>query len=268
VPAKYFTVDGVPTLVHHTGPTTLPDVVPDLSRGEMVLCLHGAGGNGNYLRDVFERLTDRHSPLAFDQPGHGRSGGLDSLGSIDRMVKFTRATVDKLGLRAPVLLGHSMGGAVAQAYTLEHPEDVRALLLVASGASFRVPAERVEQLRRVTEGKERRAFTREAFSDKTPDAIVRRGWGEDLKTDPRAGYGDLLACVAWSNERLSEIRVPTLVVVGENEFPMLLDEAERLASEIPNARKVVIPEAGHAVPIEQPQAVADAILRFLDEVLA
>lgn len=265
MPVKYFTVDGLPTFVHHTGPTTLPEVVPDLSRGETVLCLHGAGGNGGYLSDLLDALAPKHSPLAFDQPGHGRSGGLDSLGSIERMSEFTRTLVEKLGLRTPVLLGHSMGGAVAQAYTLAHPDDVRALVLVSSGACFTVPEERIVQARRVTEGKERRAFTRDAFSPKTPDAIVRRGWGEDLKTDPRAGFGDLLACVAWQNERLSEIRVPTLVTVGEDDYPGLREEADRLAREIPNARKVVIAEAGHALPIERPGALAEAILAFLEE---
>ncbi len=268
VPAKYFTVDGVPTFVHHTGPTTLPDTVPDLSRGETVLCLHGAGGNGGYLGDILDGLSGRQSPIAFDQPGHGRSGGIDSLGSIDRMAEFTRAFVNKLGLRPPVLLGHSMGGAVAQEYALAHPGDVRALVLVASSCRFPVPQDRIDQLRLVTEGKARRAFVKDAFSPKTDDVIVRRGWGEDLKTDPRVGYGDMLACVGWSNDRLAEIAVPTLVIVGEDEFEVLRGESDRLAAEIPNARKVEIPAAGHAVPIEQPAAVCEAIQDFLAELPA
>ncbi len=265
VPAKYFTVEGVPTFVHHTGPTTLPDTVPDLSRGETVLCLHGAGGNGGYLGDILEGLSERHSPIAFDQPGHGRSGGIDSLGAIDRMAEFTRAFVNKLGLRPPVLLGHSMGGAVAQDYALAHPGDVRALVLIASASRFPVPQERIDQLRLVTEGKARRAFTKDAFSPSTDDAIVRRGWGEDLKTDPRTGYGDMLACVGWSNDRLAEIAVPTLVLLGEHEYEALRDQADVLVSGIPDARKVVIPAAAHAVPIEQPAALCEAVQEFLGE---
>ena len=265
MPVKYFTVDGVPTFVHHTGPTTLPDTVPDLSRGETVLCLHGSGGNGGYLGDILEGLSERHSPIAFDQPGHGRSGGIDSLGAIDRMAEFTRAFANKLGLRSPVLLGHSMGGAFAQNYALAHPGDVRALVLVGSASRFPVPQERIDQLRAVTEGKARRAFAKDAFSPETDDAIVRRGWGEDLKTDPRTAYGDMLACVGWSNDRLAEIAVPTLVIVGKDEFEVLRDQADVLASTIPHARKVVIPAAGHAVPIEQPTVLCEAVQEFLGE---
>jgi pimeloyl-ACP methyl ester carboxylesterase len=266
MPVKYVYVDGVPVFVHHAGPTTLPAEPPDLSRGETIICLHGAGGNGGYLSDLLRELAERTSPLAFDQPGHGRSGGLDSLGSIDRMAAFTRALVQKLGIERPVLFGHSMGGAVALSYALEHPGDVRALVLCSSSACFTVPEPLVSHMRRVTEGKERRAFRRDAYSPKTSDEIVQRGWMEDGKTDPRAGYGDLLACQRFDvSARLAEIDLPTLTVVGEEEHPPLRKEAESLAATISGARKVVVPDAGHALPLEQPKRLAEAILAFLDE---
>jgi pimeloyl-ACP methyl ester carboxylesterase len=268
MPTKYFTVDGVATYVHHRGPTTPPGVPPELSRGEPILCLHGAGGNGAYLDDLLSALATEHSPLAFDQPGHGRSGGLDSLGSIQRMATFTRGVISELGAGAPVLFGHSMGGAVAQRYALENPDGVRALVLCSSGARFEVPTDLVEMVRRVTEGKARRAFTRDAFSPKTPDEVVHRGWREDAKTDPRTNYGDLLACQGWDvNDRLGEIGVPTLVLVGQDEHPPLLEQADVLAAGIPGARKVVVSAAGHALPLEQPRAVAEAVCEFLGETL-
>jgi 3-oxoadipate enol-lactonase len=265
---KYVDIDGVATYLHHRGQTTLPDEPPDLSRGEVILGLHGAGGNGGYFDDLIGALAERHSPLAFDQPAHGRSGGLDSLGSIERMAAFTRALIGKLGIRAPVLFGHSMGGAVAQLYALESPEEVRALVLCSTGARFGRSSELLEMVQRVAEGKARRAFTRDPFSPKTPDEVVRRGWMEDAKTDPRAGYGDLLACHGWDiADRLGEIRRPTLILVGEDEFPPLLEQADLLAAGIPGARKRIIPEAGHALPLEQPGAVAGAICEFLEEAL-
>lgn len=268
MPEKYFVVEGIATRVCHTGPTTLPDEPPDLSRGETILCLHGAGGNGGYFADLLRDLSARHSPLAFDQPGHGRSGGLDSLGSIERMAAFLGAFIDKLGLRPPVLLGHSMGGAVALRYALDRPDAVRALVLCGSGARFRVPEELLETERRVTEGKERRRFTRDAFSPRTPDEIVRRGWMEDARTDPRAAYGDLLACAQWdAMDRLAQIRVPTLVVVGEDEQPRLLEQSELLATRLRDARRRVIAESGHALPLEKPAALAAAVEEFLAEAL-
>ena len=101
VPEKYLHIDGVATLLHHTGPTCLPEETPDLSRGDPVLCLHGAGGNGAVFAQLLAALEAAHSPLAFDQPGHGRSGGLDSLGSIERMGAFALAVADKLDVSRP-----------------------------------------------------------------------------------------------------------------------------------------------------------------------
>ena len=132
MPHKYFSIDGVATFVHHTGSTTLPDVPPDLSRGETVVCLHGAGGNGGQFQQVLAGLAAEHSPLAFDQPAHGRSAGLDSLGSLERMAGFTRALLGVLGIESPVLLGHSLGGAVALQCALDGGPRVRALVLVGA----------------------------------------------------------------------------------------------------------------------------------------
>ena len=266
VPQKYLRIDGLAALLHHTGRTTLPEQPPDLSRGETLLCLHGAGGNGAVFADLQAALAERHSPLAFDQPGHGRSGGLDSLGSIERMSAFARSLTATLGVDSPVLLGHSMGGAVALHWALERAGEPRALILASSGARFELPDEDVERLRRVTQGKARREFRREAYSSSTSGEIVRRGFMEDLKTDPRVVLGDWLALRDWDvRERLGEIRTPTLVVVGEDEFPPLRTESERLAADIPGARQVVIAKAGHMVPLEQPEALAEAVESFLGE---
>ncbi len=263
---KYLRIEGIATLLHHAGPTTLPEELPDLSRGETVLCLHGAGGNGAVFGGLLEQLCERHSPLAFDQPGHARSGGLDSLGSIERMSGFTLSLLDKLGCAAPVLLGHSMGGAVALRTALDQPDRVRALVLVGSGANSKVPDALLELVRRVTQGRERRQFQREAYSPATSGEVVRKGFMQDLQTDPRAGYGDLLALRDWDvRERLAELRTPSLVVVGEDEIPELRSGSDRLAEGIPGARQLVVPKAGHMLPLEQPEALAEAVVAFLAE---
>ena len=263
---KYLRIEGIATLLHHTGPTTLPEELPELTRGETVLCLHGAGGNGAVFAGLLERLCEDHSPLAFDQPGHARSGGLDSLGSIERMSSFSVALLDKLGSAAPVLLGHSMGGAVALRTALDQPDRVRALVLVGAGAHAEIPDALLEMERLVTQGRERRQFRREAYSPATSGELMRKGFMQDLQTDPRAGYGDLLALRDWDvRERLGELRTPTLVAVGEDEFPRLRSGSEQLAEGIPGARHLVVPKAGHMLPLEQPEALAEAVAAFLAE---
>ena len=266
MPHKYFRIDGVATYLHHRGPTTLPEVVPDRGQGERILCLHGAGGNGAVFDPLIDRLADAHEPLAFDQPGHGRSGGFDSLGSIERMAAFTRALWEKLALRSPVLLGHSMGGAIALQLALEHAAEVRALVLVGAGARFDGVGEGLEQMRLVSEGKARRQFDKQIYAPKAPPEVMQRGFMESLKTDPRAVVGDLQAIDACDLvARLGEIEVPTLVVVGADEVPRMREQADVLTDGIRGARRVDVPDAGHQIHLEQPEAVAAAVLAFLEE---
>src|SRR5262249_52466887 len=85
VPYKYISVGRTATYVPQAGPTTLPQTPPDLGRGRPVVCLHGSSLNQAVFDPLFERLAPQHSPVAFDMPGHGRSGGLDSLPSIEAM---------------------------------------------------------------------------------------------------------------------------------------------------------------------------------------
>ena len=270
MPHKYFSIDGVATFVHHQGPTTLPDVPPALERGEAVLCLHGSGGNGNVFSGFSRALAESHSPLAFDMPGHARSGSLDGLGSVDRMAEFTIAFADKLALPVPrVLLGHSLGGAVAAEVALLAPDTVRALVICSTPIAFPAPDPLPDQVRLVTEGKARRNFDRGAYSEDTPNEIVFRGFGEDAKTDPRVLYGDLLAMRSWRAvgdlDRLAKIQAPTLVLYGEDESKDQIDGCQKLASVIPNARAQGIAKSGHMIALEQPGALAEAVSTFLGE---
>ncbi|HKC51094.1 MAG TPA: alpha/beta hydrolase [Myxococcota bacterium] len=263
MPEKYVQVDGIATFVRHVGPTTLPEAPPDLSRGETVVCMHGAGGNSGLFTDVLERLGKAHSPLAFDFPGHARSGSLDNLGSISRIGAHARALLGKLGVQRCVLLGGSMGGMVALETALAAPRLVRALVLVASGARLAVSDEVLEKQRLITEGKARREFNRADYPASATPEMLRRGFMEDLKTDPRVAYQNMLAVRAFDRESdLARVACPTLVVVGEEDTETRAS-SELLATRIPGARKVVIPECGHRVALVAPEALAEAVLEFL-----
>ena len=269
MPQKYFFIDGVATYLHHTGATTLPETPPDLSQGEVLLCLHGTGGHGGEFEALLPALSAVHSPLAFDQPGHGRSGGLDSLGSIDRMRDFTRALASKLSLRPHVLVGHSLGAAVALDCALEagtSSRDIRGLVIVSGGAGFTYAPELLENARLVTEGKRKHSFDPKAFAAGTPPEVMRAAFIAGMKTDPRATFGDLMACADWQrDEELGRIEAPTLILHGDAERDEVVEQADRLQSLLPHARKVVVPRAGQMILYEQPASVAEEIGVFLEE---
>lgn len=264
MPNKYLQIDGVATYVHHTGPTTLPEAPPVVEHGEAVVCLHGAGGNGNLFAELLGGLEQEHTLIAFDQPGHGRSGELDSLGEIGRMAAFTGRVLDALGLGPVVLVGHDMGAAVALRCALDRPEGVRALVVCSAGDRFELPDDVVEQMRRVRDGKERRPFDKGAFSSKAAPEIMKRAFMEGMKTDPRATFGDLVACREWSDaERLGSVAVPTLVVHGEDDREAVKTSAAALAERVPGARLETIPGAGHSLLIEAPGPLAERVRDFL-----
>lgn len=270
MPNKYVQVGArgtqIATFVHHTGRTTLPERPPDLAQGEVVLCLHGEGGNGHVFEGLLGAIAGEHSPLAFDQPGHGRSGGLDSLGSIEAMADFTWDFAAQLGLRPAVLLGHSMGALVALQCALAAPDRVRALVLCAPGASLAYSDADLEQTVRVSEGKQRRPFDAGLYAPGASPDLMRAGFFEDMKTDPRARLGDLRACRDWRGlDRIASLRVTSLLLEGEFERPAARSGTDAIAARLTGARRERIAGSGPLLPIEAPAALAAAVIGFLGE---
>jgi 3-oxoadipate enol-lactonase len=268
VPWKYVPVDTVATFVHHRGPTTLPDRPPDTSQGRVVLCLHDAGGNGNVFSGVLDALAAKHSPLAYDQPGHGRSGGLDSLGSVSAMALHARAVADGVGANSPLLLGDGLGAAVALEAARAEPDWPKALVLCGGAAArAELPADVIPQLGRVAAGKARREFDASGFAPDTTRETFQIAFAEWLKTDPRATLGDRQAQQAWdARGRLGAVTCPVLVVVGEHEEAAGRAAAEALVSELPQARLIELAGVGRRGVIEQPAAIAAQVDHFLQEV--
>ncbi|MCS6924331.1 MAG: alpha/beta hydrolase, partial [Candidatus Binatia bacterium] len=223
----------------------------------------GAGSNGHFGHKMLDLLAPQHSPLAFDYPGHGRSSGTESLKSVSAYSDFAYAFWKKLGVRPAVLIGHSMGGAVALDLALRHPDMVEGLVLTCTAAKFSIPPERLQTWRQVMLGRMPQPFTKEACSPKTPMAIVQEGWAEQIKTDPRVRYFDLVACTEIDlRDKLGDVRVPTLVLAGQDDVITPLAQSEELRDRIPGAKLTVIPEAGHWLPLEKPQEACDAIRAF------
>ncbi|MBW2295879.1 MAG: alpha/beta hydrolase [Deltaproteobacteria bacterium] len=266
MPSKYVAIQGVATYLRHSGPTTLPECPPDLSKGEVVLCIHHCGGNSRNFDGFAAELADRHSPLAFDLPGHDRSGSQVGLGSIAAMADFAASVLKALEVDRPaVIVGHGMGGNVALQMALEHRESVRAVVIANSGARYTCGDELIERARLVSVGRARREFELKAFAKGCDQGIVRAGFMDTLKTDPRVIYSNLMAMRDWDGAgRLGEIEVPTLVCTGEADLSETNAEAERTADKISQARQQVIAGAAHMLPTEQPGALADAVSGFLE----
>ena len=262
--SKYVAVEGVATNYFHTGPSTLPDITPALDQGELLLFLHGAGSNGHTWHRQLAHLETRHSALAIDFPGHGRSGSIAGLPDVDAHVRFTAALARALAPRPCVLVGRALGGAVALAFALAHPERVRALVLVATPARFALPQASLDTWRDVTMGRATQPFSTALFSPKADFAVMRECFTEQVKTDPRVRYTDMLACNGLDfTARLGALALPTLVITGRDDHFAPPDAAEDLSRRIAGAQLVVVDDAGHMLTSEQPDAFNRAVDGFL-----
>ncbi|MGH7897692.1 MAG: alpha/beta fold hydrolase, partial [Candidatus Binatia bacterium] len=236
MPTKYFEIAGYAVNVFHTGPTTLPGVPPEAGRGKGLLFLHGAGSTGAVWQRQLAYFAARHSPIAFDWPGHGRSSGTEALESIEAYGDVALALLDRLGIASAVLVGTSMGGLVALDLALRAPQRVDALVLISSAAQVSPPADMVESWRQVMIGRAAQPFTPFGYGDDVPFELMREGWELQVRTDPRVRYFDLvIAEGADYRRRLAEVRKPTLVVHGGKDPIIPAAEGALLAAGIAGA---------------------------------
>lgn len=264
--SKYLTVGGTALSYFHTGASTLPNVPPALDRGELLVFLHGAGSNAHTWHRQLAHFEATHSGLALDFPAHGRSGGTEGLDTLDAHVACLEEFAAALGLRPAVVVGRAMGGAVATAFALAHPRRVRALVLVATPVRFDIPQSSLDVWRDVTMGRATQPFAMNLFSPAVDMAVVRECFMEQVKTDPRVRYSDLLACNGIDlSDRFAALRVPVLAITGRDDHFAPPDRAEELQRRIPGARLAVIDGAGHMLTSEQPAAFNAAVERFLAE---
>jgi pimeloyl-ACP methyl ester carboxylesterase len=228
-----------------------------------VVLIHGAGGTHLYWPSEVRRLPG-YRIYAPDLPGHGKSGGrgMQSIGAYSQALIDWMDAVD---LHSALFVGHSMGGAIALALALDHPQRTLGLGLVGAGARLRVAPDILDQasnqttfLSAVT------AVITRSFSPHTPVRLTELAARRMAETRPSVLYGDFLACNEFDvRERLCEIHQPALVLCGADDQMTPVRHAQFLANGIPNAALKVIPAAGHMVMLEQPQAVAGSLGEFI-----
>lgn len=269
MPTKYAEVQGCATYYYYAGDTTLPDVVPDFSRGRKIIMVHGAGSNGHTWHNQVVHLGRAHSPIAIDLPAHGRSSGVEGRKTVQDYSDFVVAFLDALGIGSAVIAGRSMGGAIAMDMALRYPQRVEAILPVVSAARFNIESKRIEALRGVAMGRAPQAFVTYGYSPATVKdrfEVVREGWMEQIQTDPRVRYTDMVACTQCDlREQIARIDKPALVLAGADDPITTPADAELIHGGIRGSKVRVIADAGHHLPNEQPAQTNSAIESFLAE---
>lgn len=242
----------------HLNTIGMPSVRPPL------ILIHGAGGSHLSWHPHIRRLRGE-TVYTLDLPAHGRSDG-EGRQSIEAYAEDVIRFMDAENIQAAVLAGISMGSAIALALALNHTERIAGLVLIGGGAKMRVAPSILEGVgNAATFEATVEMMNANFFSNASPD-LTRLSKQGLLKTNPTVLLNDFLACSLFDvSERLSEIKSPVLILCGEHDRMMPPKFSHSLRDALPNARLSIIADAGHMAQLERPDAVADAIKQFLDD---
>lgn len=227
-----------------------------------LLLVHGAGGSHLSWPPTLRRLPHA-DVIAPDLPGHGRSGG-PGRADVRAYAEDMRALLDALALPRAVIVGHSMGGAIAQELALGAPERVAGLVLLGTGSKLPVAPELPPALLRAPEATVTRLMDW-AWSAQTPDAVQQQGAQLMLEAGPQVLHDDFAACAVFDvRADVAKIAAPTLVVGGSDDRMVPPTFSRTLAESIPNAELRVLEGAGHMFPLERPQELAEVLADWLE----
>jgi len=249
-------------------------VFADSAVKQPLLLIMGLGATLEWWQRLIPILAPRYRTVVFDNRGVGRSDVPPGPYSIPQMAEDAVAVMDAAKLATAHVFGASMGGMIAQELALNHPRRVQSLILgcTACGGRQAVPASKEVAAALGARATMTREDAMWLMAPYTFDASTpRERVAEDLAvrlaaTVPNDGYfAQLQAIRAWSGtyDRLAGMAVPTLVIHGETDRLVPVENGRILAGAIPGARLALIPHASHIFFTDQLEASSEAILAFL-----
>ena len=239
-----------------------------------VVFLHGIGGAARGWAPQIAAFNGAGlHPVALDLPGYGARPAVDKM-DFEELAADLEVTIDRLGLERPALVGHSMGGMLAQTAMRRRPDGYRAAVLVGTSPAFgdakgefqqRFIADRLGPLDAGATMPELAAAIVDGIIGPSPDAGGRSLAIETMASTPASTYRAAVRCLVTFDERanLPNIRVPVLCLAGEHDRNAPPPMMERMATKIPGARYVCLPGVGHLPNLEAPAAFNAAVLALL-----
>jgi pimeloyl-ACP methyl ester carboxylesterase len=231
--------------------------------GVPLLLTHGFSATAGMWDPNIDALSADRPVIVWDQRGHGSSDAPDDMDRYSEEISVAdmAAILDAAGVDRAVLGGMSLGGYLSLAFHLVHPQRVAALVLVDTGPGYRNDEARDKWNAWV----ERRAQQLER--GEVPDdnsAELAQAVHEHPEGLPRAARGVMAQKDSRVIASLDSITVPTLVIVGAQDTAFLAG-ADYMHRRIPNSRKVVIDNAGHAANMDQPEVFTTAVRELLEQ---
>lgn len=243
--------------------------------GAPVLLIAGVGSDHMSWLTVIRKLSARFRVVAFDNRGCGRSDSPDAAYSIGQMADDTVRLLDYLEIARCHVVGHSMGGYIAQELAIRHPDRVDRLVLAGTApvSTVRNNALLIDLLDRLQRTDDFGFWVRQwAFWLFSPLTFKRRSFVETFIRNATAhphrqavhGFKRQIGAIASfdARKRIQRIRNRTLVLTGEDDHLILPRESEELVRSIPRARSFTLTGVGHCMHFEDPEAFTRTLTRF------
>ena len=250
--------------------------------GVPVIFLHGIGGDAESWRLQLDRFAGNYRAIAWDMPGYGDSAPLVDM-TFPALVEAVSVLLDRLSVTSAHLVGHSLGGMIAQAFALAEPERLRSLTLVATSAAFSKRAggdidltwrdgfieQRLGPLDRGASMAELAPKLVQGLVGDEPDPKGLEQAILSMAAVPEAGYRAAIHCLTAFDQQaaLADIRTPTLLLAGERDPVVPPRVMQNMAEEMPDARFDTIKGSGHLVHLEQPEMFNDRLGDFLSSMV-
>jgi pimeloyl-ACP methyl ester carboxylesterase len=238
----------------------------DLRERPPVLLLHGAGGSHLSWPPQVRRLNGQRI-FALDLPGHGKSEGIGRQ-DITEYAKAVAEFMKAVRLSTVVVVGISMGSAIAMSLALGYRKRVIGLGLLGSGAKLRVAPSTLELASTPStflSGVE--SVIESSYSSGIDPRVKELAVQQMAETRQAVLYGDFLACDEFDvMERANKIHVPTILICGSMDRMTPPNRSEYLHGQIEGSQLHIVEGAGHMVVIERPDEVAELLNEFLNQI--
>ena len=243
--------------------------------GSPLVLIHGASARHEMWNPQINYFSKSYTVIAHDIRGHGESEGSEDKYSCELFADDLHRLLEKLNVKMPVVCGLSLGGMIAQEYAIKYPDNLRGLVLADTAASSALSiSDRITKMlypkwlikwtiRRLGPEKYAKwAFKFFDMDEKVRDYLI----SEQLKMKQEYFLRVIDAIYDFKLLDLSSIKVPTIVVLGENERKAVFTHADKMVELISGSKKIIIPSAGHASNLENPDEFNRILENFLEQI--
>jgi pimeloyl-ACP methyl ester carboxylesterase len=248
--------------------------------GEALAMIMGLGGGIPWLLLQIPTFSQQYQVVVFDNRGTGGSDAPDTPYSMEMMAGDLAGLLENIGVKSAHVLGISMGGMIAQHFALLYPEKVKTLILGATtyGGTHRIAPD-MESIKVLFDMERMQRLTPEERAKETLPYVFSQDFinnNQELIQDllakmeghvtPLHSYMRQAAAIMGHDtyERLPDIKVPTLVIAGDADKLVPVENSRLIASRIPMAELVILKNMGHGFNIEAAEQVNDVVLNFLN----